>query len=352
MSAGRSLLLSYRRADAAGTTGRIYDRLAARYGRPSVFMDVDSIPIGRDFREHIRRSLIECGVVLVVIGPRWAGPRGAARARIFDADDPVRVEVETALTHGVRVLPILVEGAMMPSASALPESLRPLATLNAARVDGGVDFHAHMSRLEHVVDALVGHDAKSSPAIGVAEAIHQLSTASARWLWGTVYALTVALPAGFALARVAPPWPDGVAVITSLVLVAGLALSAQLLHARSASRHRAALLISSTLVVVGLSAYFLGVSTFTYQVPTTHERYARGYECTEDALLLFKERCPDLGLDELQTAEYEAERLWTSGSIAVVRSSLLGVWLLSFVSIAVFVSTVRARFVQSRIEGA
>ena len=62
------IFLSYRRQDSAGVSGRIYDRLRAHFGVKCVFMDVDSIPYGLDFRTHVNVVLDQCGVLLAVIG--------------------------------------------------------------------------------------------------------------------------------------------------------------------------------------------------------------------------------------------------------------------------------------------
>ncbi len=78
------IFLSYRRQDSIGVAGRIYDRLRAHFGNDAVFMDIDSIPFGEDFREHINAAVGQCDVVLAVIGTKWAGETGAQR-RI---DDP------------------------------------------------------------------------------------------------------------------------------------------------------------------------------------------------------------------------------------------------------------------------
>ena len=51
------IFLSYRRQDSAGVAGRIYDRLRAHFGPDSVFMDVDYVPFGVDFQEHIESVL-------------------------------------------------------------------------------------------------------------------------------------------------------------------------------------------------------------------------------------------------------------------------------------------------------
>ena len=68
-----NIFLSYRREDSAGVAGRIYDRLRAHFGPDSVFIDVDAVPLGVDFQEHIESVLNHCGVLLAVIGPHWAG---------------------------------------------------------------------------------------------------------------------------------------------------------------------------------------------------------------------------------------------------------------------------------------
>src|SRR5262245_12976617 len=102
------ICLSYRRSDSAAITGRIFDRLVAHYGSNSVFMDIDSIPYGVDFREYIQTAFKEMDVLLVLVGPEWLGTRESGPAKIHGQDDPVRVELETALATNTPVIPILV----------------------------------------------------------------------------------------------------------------------------------------------------------------------------------------------------------------------------------------------------
>jgi hypothetical protein len=47
------IFLSYRRDDSADATDRICECLAERYGPDNVFMDIDSMPVGIDFRRHL-----------------------------------------------------------------------------------------------------------------------------------------------------------------------------------------------------------------------------------------------------------------------------------------------------------
>jgi len=168
------ILISYRRSDTAGIAGRIFDRLVARFGHESIFMDVDHIPFGIDFREHIRETLLAGDMLLAIVGSRWLGPRDGEHARMHDENDPVRVEIETALQHGVTLIPVLIDGAPMPAPDDLPRALEPFSFLNAAPVDTGRDFHQHMDRLirtiERMLEARTGKPASvvSAPSAGYA----------------------------------------------------------------------------------------------------------------------------------------------------------------------------------------
>ena len=160
------IIISYRRADTAAIAGRIFDRLASHYGDEQVFMDVDKIPFGTDFREHIRKVLLEGDILLAVIGPNWLGKSADGSSRIKEDADPVRVEIETALRQRTRIIPVLVDGASMPGTGDLPEGLQDLAYLNAAPLDVGRDFRAHMDRLVRSIDGMLGRD--RAPAAAVA----------------------------------------------------------------------------------------------------------------------------------------------------------------------------------------
>ena len=127
------LFISYRRADSKAVSGRIYDRLVTAFGKKAIFKDIDNIPPGTDFRQVLRDATAECRVMLVVIGPQWLTVTDAqGKRRLDDPDDFVRIEVESGLLRKeVTVIPLLVEGAQMPTAAQLPASLRQLTFNNA-----------------------------------------------------------------------------------------------------------------------------------------------------------------------------------------------------------------------------
>jgi hypothetical protein len=127
------IFLSYRRDDSSGWAGRLYEHLVREWGSGQVFMDIDAIAPGEDFREAITRTMHACDVVIVVIGPNWVGARGETGSRrLDDMADNHRAEVVAALAADVRVVPVLVGGAAMPKMSELPEPMKDLAFRNAA----------------------------------------------------------------------------------------------------------------------------------------------------------------------------------------------------------------------------
>jgi hypothetical protein len=150
------IILSYRRADSQAMAGRIFDRLVTHYGEDAVFMDIDAIPFGIDFRKHIADVLAQCNVLVELVGPRWLGPREGGRNRIDDPADPVRLELEGAFELGIPIVPVLLDGATMPSEAELPPTLKQFSFLNAVPVDSGRDFRTHMDRLLRSLDRLLG----------------------------------------------------------------------------------------------------------------------------------------------------------------------------------------------------
>jgi hypothetical protein len=130
-----NVFISYRRQNDSGIAGRIYDYLGRALPGASIFMDVDKLNPGEDFEQALGHSLAQCKVLLAVMGPQWASVADAnGRIRLHDADDFVRKELRTALQSNVRVIPVLVNGAVMPSRSALPEDLHALTKRQAVEV--------------------------------------------------------------------------------------------------------------------------------------------------------------------------------------------------------------------------
>jgi len=126
------IFISYRREDSAGWTGRLSEQLKARFGSKSIFMDIDTIAPGIDFTEALQNAVSSCDVLLVIIGPKWATATDkSGKLRLEDPHDWVRAEVAAALKRKIRVIPVLVGGASVPTMDLLPDELDPLAQRQA-----------------------------------------------------------------------------------------------------------------------------------------------------------------------------------------------------------------------------
>jgi hypothetical protein len=129
------IFINYRRGDDPGHTGRLFDRLQDVFEPQQLFMDVDNIAPGLDFVRVLNERVAECDIVLAVIGKSWVDSRDPSGSRrLEDPEDFVRIEIESALNQGKRVIPVLVGDSQMPHPEDLPEALRPLARRNAVRL--------------------------------------------------------------------------------------------------------------------------------------------------------------------------------------------------------------------------
>jgi hypothetical protein len=167
------VFINYRRSDAAGMAGRLFDRLEQEFSQDQLFFDVDNIPPGKDFVAYLNEQVAACDVLLAVIGPNWqsqldrADYEGAAK----QTKDFVRIEIEAALAQDKIVIPVLVGGADMPREEDLPEALQPLARRNAVRLSHE-RFKADAAGITNALKAALT-EAEESRAAAAAEAARQ-----------------------------------------------------------------------------------------------------------------------------------------------------------------------------------
>jgi TIR domain/WD domain, G-beta repeat len=161
-AAGR-IFISYRREETAYPAGWLYDRLVEHFGQGQIFKDVDSIALGDDFVDVINTAVARCDVLLALIGDRWLTITGEdGRRRLEDPSDFVRLEIEAALARGIRVIPVLVDGARMPRARDLPPSLAKLVRRQALELSPS-RFDFDTGRLLRVLDSSLA-EAQARPA--------------------------------------------------------------------------------------------------------------------------------------------------------------------------------------------
>ena len=149
------IFISYRRADSEYVVGRLYSDLCKAYGRENIFEDVDSIPLGVDFRGEISKVVHSCDILIALIGENWQKiTDDSGNVRIQDPDDYVRIEIEEALKRGIPVIPIMTGKAKVPRESDLPNSLKQLAFRNAIRVRPDPDYESDFNRLKEKIDKI------------------------------------------------------------------------------------------------------------------------------------------------------------------------------------------------------
>src|SRR5262249_17785546 len=149
------LFISYRREDTEFVAGHIYQLLVSHFGKEAIFMDIDTIPLGVDFVEHLSRAVGQCDIVLAMIGEKWLDIRNAkGLRRLDDPSDFVRIEIHTALERNIPVIPVLIGKTTMPGAEQLPDDLKALSLRNAAFVKSGLDFDNHVDRLIRGIERL------------------------------------------------------------------------------------------------------------------------------------------------------------------------------------------------------
>jgi hypothetical protein len=147
------IFISYRRDDSLMVAKSMYDWLSQRFPRNDIFMDVDSIAPGVDFRAPIETAIIQSDIVFVLIGPKWLAITDAnGRKRLENPNDFVRFEIEMAMRHKIPIVPLLVKGATMPALDQLPATIMGLAYLQAIPIAPGAYFNQHMERVASAIN--------------------------------------------------------------------------------------------------------------------------------------------------------------------------------------------------------
>jgi hypothetical protein len=161
------IFISYRRDDSSAWAGRLRDCLSRHFDSfmndwdIQIFMDVYTIDPGVDFVEAIEESVGSCKVLLVVMGKGWLISSDEEGGRRLDnPEDSVRIEIVTALKRGIRVIPVLVDGASMPRSRDLPDDLKLLTRRNAVEVSHN-RFRADSEQLIAAVERALGPEGKT-----------------------------------------------------------------------------------------------------------------------------------------------------------------------------------------------
>lgn len=141
------IIICCRASDSLGITGRILDCLVSHFGRDVVVLaDLDASDDQKKLSD-VRSSIPGAALVLATIGQNWL-------SGIENESDPVRSIIATTLKSRVPIIPVLVNGARMPTSDQVPPELKDLVFRNATKIDPGPDFDRHVERLIRSVEVV------------------------------------------------------------------------------------------------------------------------------------------------------------------------------------------------------
>jgi len=206
-----AVFISYRREDSEGQARALSLELVRLLGKESVFMDVDSIALGRDFRQVLQERLGSCDLMIALIGPGWLNAKdGSGTRRLDSPTDLVRQEIAAALKRNIPVIPVLLQGAQVPPPEQLPDDLKDLSYRNGFELGHSTwdsDVQEMVKRLG--LSARTTADSPSSPS-GTDNAPADVSAGPAGFSWGRPHvAAVILLLVGAAGALIYLMIPDG-----------------------------------------------------------------------------------------------------------------------------------------------
>jgi hypothetical protein len=160
------VFINYRREDTGPYARLMKIRLAQQFPGTPVFMDLDSIEAGVDFAEAIDSAVGSCAILVALIGRRWLTiTDDEGHRRLDNPDDLVRFEIEAALERRLRVIPVLVDGAVALRQQQLPPGLCKLARLNALEMSYSrfeYDETRLLSAVEKVLESAASERAETA----------------------------------------------------------------------------------------------------------------------------------------------------------------------------------------------
>jgi len=121
------IFISYRRDDTSGHAIHIAEHLGEKFGADNVFLDTGMRPLEK-WPIKIEEALDNAKVIVVLVGKRWLSDR------LFDNNDYVRKEIEWGIRRNIRVIPVQLDGAVVPATHLLPAEIRALVEVQAIQL--------------------------------------------------------------------------------------------------------------------------------------------------------------------------------------------------------------------------
>lgn len=135
----KRVYIAYYPEDSADFVEQLTGRLSEVYGRANIVRsDEAESRQSMYYRLNLNQAVRDCNRVLVVIGRNWTTMTDDyGRWVLQDEDDPVRLALEAAFDDRMDVVIVRLDGADLPDADMLPQTLKPL--LNCTQIDARTD---------------------------------------------------------------------------------------------------------------------------------------------------------------------------------------------------------------------
>lgn len=143
------IFISYRRGSGAGYAGRIYENLKDDF---DVFFDISGIAIGEEFKEKIEKEIRGATLILSILDDNSVKEFEKRK----EGQDFVLFELEYAHKNSIPIIPILMNGTVMPNTEALPKALNFLPNLNAFDIRH-IKFSDDVDSLKRKIHEEFGH---------------------------------------------------------------------------------------------------------------------------------------------------------------------------------------------------
>jgi pterin-4a-carbinolamine dehydratase len=122
-----SIFISYRRSDSQHAALAVADALGWAFPEGEVFFDRVSIEGASDWSRSIQDAAHQARLMVVVIGEGWLKASDThGRRRIDQPKDWVRQELLSAIRRQIRILPVTLDKAEVPSPEALDPEIEVL----------------------------------------------------------------------------------------------------------------------------------------------------------------------------------------------------------------------------------
>lgn len=127
------MFIAYRREDSGEIARKIYDLLHKELGDNDVARDVDRVANRTINRVVLAQDIVQSfDAMIVVIGRQWMGVPGSGGTNVSlraleNPKDSLRIQLEAGLKRDdMLIVPVLVDGADMPTINMLPPSLHKI----------------------------------------------------------------------------------------------------------------------------------------------------------------------------------------------------------------------------------